>query len=181
MRTNKNQIIYSALIATSVFIILTAICSRFNIITIPDKDELVGMQFNLLTVNTVFAGFSFTVLGLIISLSDTSVLQNLKETSFLRTYCAIAVKSISFFILSIAISLYFILGINYWIESHTKKDMIKCTNNLPYIVELLFLLYGIILFCKSVCKLAKIMNKSFEMNEKKGIEKVDKFNKAMKL
>lgn len=179
MKKIKKSKLRSSIITVFMFISLTVVCSCFNIVRIPGDADVIGMQFNLLTVNTVFAGFSFTVLGLIVSLSDTSILQNLKETTFLRTYCAIAVRSISFFLFSISISLYFILGINKWIESHTNCDTIKYTNNLPYIIELLLMLYGIVLFCKSVYRLTKTMRKNFELNEKKGREKIEKFNKAM--
>mgnify|MGYP004456080599 CR=1 FL=1 len=158
-------------------IILSIICRHFNIISIPD--DLIGTQFNFLTVSTVFAGFSFTVLGLIISLSDTSVLENLKETSFLRSYCSIVVRSIVCFLISVAISLYFILEIHIWIESITKKDIKECTINFPYILGILFLLLGIVLFCKSVYKLVQTMNKNFEINEKRGQDKVKKFQDAM--
>lgn len=158
-------------------VILSIIFLRFNIIRIPET--MINTQFNLLTVSTVFAGFSFTVLGLIISLSNTSVLESLKETSFLRSYCSIVVRSIACFLISVAISLYFILEIYIWVESIAKKNIEKYVVNIPYVLGILFLLLGIILFCKSVCKLVHTMNKNFEINEKKGQEKVKKFQDAM--
>lgn len=169
----------TVIVTPFIFLVLVFFLFRTKIISIPVQDLLVDINFNFLTVNTVFAGFSFTVLGLLISLSGTTALENLKETSFLREYCTMAVKSIIFFLLSIAISLYFILGINCWIESLAKRDIDTWTISFPYLSSIVFLVYGIFLFCKSVHKLAKVMNKNFEINEKKGREKVDKFNKAM--
>jgi hypothetical protein len=158
-------------------VLLSIICCCLKIISIPD--DLISTQFNLLTVSTVFAGFSFTVLGLIISLSDTSVLDSLKETSFLRSYCLIVVRSIAYFLISVVISLYFILEIHIWIESMAKKDITQYTIDIPYILGILFLLLGIILFCKSVYKLVQTMNKNFEINEKKGQDKIKKFQNAL--
>ena len=165
------------IIKVILLIILGNLCLYFNIIRIPE--DIVNTQFNLLTVSTVFAGFSFTVLGLIISLSDTSVLKNLKETSFLRSYCSIVVRSIAYFLISAAISLYFILEIHIWIESFFKKDITDYTVNFPYVLGILFLLLGIIFFCKSVRKLIQTMNKNFEINEKEGQIKVKKFEDAL--
>ncbi len=162
-----------------VTLLFSHIILHFGIIYVPNIDNLIGMQFNLLTVSTVFAGFSFTVLGLIISLSDTSVLKNLRETSFIRSYCDTVIKSIVFFMISIVSSLYFIFGINSWIENYTKGDTSVFSTDYPYIFGLLFLIYGIILFCKSVYKVSKTMNAEFKINEDKGKEKVERFKKAI--
>lgn len=178
MKKGKKEKI-TVIVTPFIFFVLVFILLSTKIINIPVQDLLVDTNFNFLTVNTVFAGFSFTVLGLLISLSGTTALENLKETSFLREYCTIAVKSIIFFLLSISISLYFILGINCWIESLAKKDIGTWTISIPYLSSIVFLVYGIFLFCKSVHKLVKVMNKNFEINEKKGRETVDKFYKAM--
>ena len=179
MSCTKHKNIYKNIVLILFLVVLSIVCNYKKIINIPTDDKLISMQFNLLTVSTVFAGFSFTVLGLIISLSDTSILITLKETTFLRAYCSTVINSIIFFIFSVSISLYFILGINLWIETITKKDTVLFTTNIPYVLGLLFLLYGIALFCKSVCKLTQTLNKNFEINEKKGQEKVKKFQDAM--
>lgn len=166
-----------------VFVIFTALavlCNRFNIISIPESEKLIDTQFDILTVNSVFAGFSFTVLGLIISLSDTTMLIALRETPFLRKYCSIVTESIFDFIISVVISLYFIFGLNNWLEGLSKKETLLLTLNGPYIIELLFLLKGIIFFVISVIKLIKILNKNFLDNEKKGNDKIKKFDEAMK-
>ncbi len=162
------------------FAIIICLCNKFEIIGVPESDNLINTQFNLLTINTVFAGFSFTVLGMIISLSDTTILKALKETPFLRNYCSIVAESIFDFIISVVISLYFIIGLNNWIEGLSPEETDIFTVKIPYIVELLFLIKGIMLFTLSVVKLLKILNKNFKDNEKKGNEKIKKFEEAMK-
>ena len=63
--------------------ILYFVNSKYNFIILPDKEDIVDYQFNLFTVSTVFAGFSFTVLSLLLGLNGEKTIEKLQGTSLM--------------------------------------------------------------------------------------------------
>ena len=152
-----------------------------GLLSIPIKEEdMKNYQFNLITIDTVFAGFSFTVLGMLISFASTEMMQQLKETHILTNQCNNIADSIIMFIISSIISLWFIFAMYsnaiYWI-----CDNIEISQLHIKIVEILFtleigyLLYGILLFAISVKGMVMLMRKIFEKDIRNGESKAKKF------
>ena len=152
-----------------------------GLLSIPIKEEdMKNYQFNLITIDTVFAGFSFTVLGMLISFASTEMMQQLKETHILTNQCNNIADSIIMFIISSIISLWFIFAMYsnaiYWI-----CDNIEISQLHIKIVEILFtleigyLLYGILLFVISVKGMVMLMRKIFEKDIRNGESKAKKF------
>lgn len=73
---------------------------KYNILSLPVSISMLDFQLNIITIVTVFAGFSFSVLGLLISLSATKIMEKLIETSILEESCKIITKSIIVFMLT---------------------------------------------------------------------------------
>jgi Fe2+ transport system protein B len=74
----------------------------FSILTAKDSS---GVHFNLITVNSVLAGFMFTALSLIIGLSNTETVMRLEKAHFMHAIYNNIVLGIIFSIVSIIISL----------------------------------------------------------------------------
>ena len=48
---------------------------KYNIVSLPAPITMLDFQLNIITIVTVFAGFSFSVLGLLISLSSAKIME----------------------------------------------------------------------------------------------------------
>lgn len=48
---------------------------KLNFITIPSLEEMASRQIDYITISTVFAGFSFTALGLLLGLSSEKLIE----------------------------------------------------------------------------------------------------------
>ena len=169
------------LVAGVLFYVFYMVNKNKGLLSIPIKEEdMKNYQFNLITIDTVFAGFSFTVLGMLISFASTEMMQQLKETHILTNQCNNIADSIIMFIISSIISLWFIFAMYsnsiYWI-----CDNIEISQLHIKIVEILFtleigyLLYGILLFAISVKGMVMLMRKIFEKDIRNGESKAKKF------
>ena len=169
------------LVAGVLFYVFYMVNKNKGLLSIPiNEEDMKNYQFNLITIDTVFAGFSFTVLGMLISLASTEMMQQLKETHILTNQCNNIADSIIMFIISSIISLWFIFAMYsnaiYWI-----CDNIKISQLHIKIVEILFtlevgyLLYGILLFAISVKGMVMLMRKIFEKDIRNGESKAKKF------
>lgn len=169
------------LVAGVLFYVFYMVNKNKGLLSIPIKEEdMKNYQFNLITIDTVFAGFSFTVLGMLISFASTEMMQQLKETHILTNQCNNIADSIIMFIISSIISLWFIFAMYsnaiYWI-----CDNIEISQLHIKIVEILFtleigyLLYGILLFVISVKGMVMLMRKIFEKDIRNGESKAKKF------
>lgn len=174
------------LTAFAIFAIVYVINGRFGFFSIPQEEtSMREYQFNLITVSTVFAGFSFTVLGMLLSLSSAETMQVLKETSILSTQCNVVADSIIMFIISTFFSLFFIFIAysDFIIKVCLKVTLFDCHEmiiSVAYIAGIGYLVYGIILFAVSVKKMIIIMQQIFENDIKKGRKKAEKFQDATK-
>lgn len=169
------------LVAGVLFYVFYMVNKNKGLLSIPiNEEDMKNYQFNLITIDTVFAGFSFTVLGMLISLASTEMMQQLKETHILTNQCNNIADSIIMFIISSIISLWFIFAMYsnaiYWI-----CDNIEISQLHIKIVEILFtleigyLLYGILLFVISVKGMVMLMRKIFEKDIRNGESKAKKF------
>lgn len=117
-----------------------------------DINILDSNHFNLITINTVFAGFLFTALAMIVGLSTQKIIIRIERANFMEVIYRNIIMGIYFSVISIGISLFNIF-INpvivekLYIQSSNIKDFFTYT--MPGL-ELLFLLLTIIAFMLSV-------------------------------
>lgn len=167
------------------FILTYIMNSHLKFFFIPEnKSSMQEYLFNIITVCTVFAGFSFTVLGLLISLTPSKTMDRLKETSILSKHCNIIADSIIMFVISTFVSLFivFVIYSDFVLELCEKVTLFKLHDiiiNLLYIISFGYLIYGITLFVVSVKKMIVIMQQIFEEDIVKGKKKAENFSKAV--
>lgn len=148
-----------------IFLIALSIVNMvFNIIYFPDNKQMMEYQFDFFTTITVLAGFSFTALGILLSLTGEKIFEKLKDTSILNTLYINIVRSIRYLLYSSIISLFFILGFD--------KQMGKIPVHLPYLnvekvrifiysIECGFVILGMVYFLKAMSTIAQIISKMF--------------------
>ena len=169
------------LVAGVLFYVFYMVNKNKGLLSIPIKEEdMKNYQFNLITIDTVFAGFSFTVLGMLISFASTEMMQQLKETHILTNQCNNIADSIIMFIISSIISLWFIFAMYsnaiYWICDNIEISQVHIKIvEILFTLEIGYLLYGILLFVISVKGMVMLMRKIFEKDIRNGESKAKKF------
>ena len=165
MKSILQNRIMKVLLALLVCIVIYLINVHLNFLSIPQSDkDMKEYEFDIITVCTVFAGFSFSVLGLIISLSASKAMDRFKETNILLTYCNVVTDSIVMFVISTFVSIFIILtAYSSFILQICKEiklfDIHDSMVELLYTVSIGYLIYGIILFAISVKKMVMLINK----------------------
>lgn len=124
------------------FIILTAIViflnRCFNFLSTPCECEIKGISYDFFTIDSVIAGFSFTVLGILLSLHSKSFIEKLRGTDIVINKARGIIKAMIYMCISGVFSL-IIITFRYvsWFEY-------------IYIISLVFLALGFIYFVKSM-------------------------------
>ncbi|REJ18657.1 MAG: hypothetical protein C6W57_03350 [Caldibacillus debilis] len=138
LRRNKYNIII-----TAVYILLSITLYRIGILNV----NTVSTNFHqdLLTVNSIFIGFLFTGLGLMVGFSDKRVIQDLDEAGYMDNYYNSIYFGLFFHMISTILST---LGVVFGGEILPPTLIL---------VEKVSLLGGIIFFIKSIVGVLRII------------------------
>ena len=143
-----------------------------GVIVIPDSDHMVDRQIALITISTVFAGFSFTALGLLLGLSSEKLIEKIRRTDIIIKKVNRIVMSIVFFVLSVIVSLCYILGIQEFLFVDT--EYYDVANAIIYVVGIGFLIFGIGYFVYSVVGLYDLISRVYMYNDIEAEERIKK-------
>ena len=160
-------IIVSVLLA-----VLAALNLKFNYVEIPASDDMVGRQIDFITISTVFAGFSFTALGLILGMSSEKLIERVKNTNIISDKVDRIITSIVFFIMSVIVSLYFVMGLNDSLLKGTA--ILEGANNVVYVFGVGYLVAGIIYFVYSVYELHDLIKRVYSYNQNSNEKQIEK-------
>lgn len=125
------------------FVIVCFFSFRYNLITVTKINK--GFHLNILTINSIFAGFLFTSLGIMMSIADKKRISNLEQGGYMDNYYNAIYIGLFLHVISSLIS---ILSILYNIN-----------NRFIIYAEELALLGGIIFFVKAVVNILSIVHK----------------------
>lgn len=160
-----------------ILVILAWANIKFSFISVPDAEDMTDRQIDFITISTVFAGFSFTALGLLLGLSSEKLIERIKNTSIITNKVNRIITSIILFILSVIVSLFFILGIN---ESIVKELSLQdSVNNFIYVIGVGYLIFGIIYFTYSVYELYDLIKRVYSFNRSNISSQIEKVREEM--
>lgn len=160
------------MIVSVLLAVLAALNLKFNFIAIPASDDMVGRQIDFITISTVFVGFSFTALGLLLGLSSEKLIERVKNTNIILGKVDRIINSIVFFMLSVIVSLYFVMGLN---DSLIKGVVVSDgANNVVYILGIGYLITGIIYFVYSVYELYDLIKQIYSFNRNNNEKQIEK-------
>lgn len=156
----------------NVLSLLISIILDFLKIALPDSANMAEFQFNMFTISSVLAGFSFTILSILLGISSEKIMHKLNNTTIITEKSEKIVMSLLEFCLSGLISLLFIVGIM----------------DLPYIMRIrrliffcgeVFLFIGLLYFVKSVYEIYKLIITIYGVNSKEVENKRREFKNAL--
>lgn len=174
----KRNMIQSCLVFSMFFTAIAIANVKKSYFVIPIQESMLDTQSNLFTICSVFAGFAFSILGLIMGIFSEKIIEKLKGTTLIQRKCACIVKSIVYFCLSGFVSLIFMVGFNVYLSEIT--GMKTLVNNVLYINGIGFLLIGMIYFIAAVKNLFIIIEKIYGFNDKEYENKREKFAETKK-
>lgn len=133
-------------------ILVTALVFKYNIISSNQESE--SFHFNLLTINSIFAGFLFTGLGIMVSIADKPRIKNLDLGGYMDNYYNAIYIALIFHITSTLLAL-------------TALMLVK----IPILIvfEQISIIFGVIFFIKSVIDIVKVIEKVRNGIKAKGI------------
>ncbi len=154
-------------------IAISFINEKYHLI-ITSYNDMVGYQFNIFTISTVLAGFSFTSLGTLLGLSSETLMKKLDDTSIIINKSKKIVDSLLYFCCSGLISLFFIIGLDQLIIRIINKTEIINPNvilNFIFLLGIMFLVLGVVYFIISVYEMYDLIKRVYGANTKKYEEK----------
>ncbi len=175
---SRKKVIRDCIIMCVLFSAVAMTNLKWNYFVIPAQDQMIDTQSNLFTICSVFAGFSFSILGLVMGIFSEKMIEKLKGTTLIQRKCTHIVQSIIYFCISGFISLLFMLGFNIFISELTGKE--KLIDNVLYINGIGFLLLGMMYFIWAVKNLFGIIEKLYAFNENAYLEKEKKYQLSRK-
>lgn len=183
MRKVKKSIIFISFLC----VIFSWINEKYHLI-VTSYTDMIGYQFNVFTICTVMAGFSFTSLGTLLGLSSEALMEKLKNTTIIINKSQRIVGSLLCFCGSGLISLFFVIGL----DSLLSRALIKIgINNGQVLINFIFLLglaflgAGIVYFIWSVYEIYDLIVRIYSCNAKRyqamEIEYREEIEKAMRM
>lgn len=166
-------ILYSMLL-----ICIAGLNEKFDLVLVPVKNELIDRQIDFITISTVFAGFSFTTLGLLLGLSSEKLIELIKNTDIMIKKVSRIIQSIIFFIASVTVSLILILGIEYKVFLEPEK--LKRVEEFLYVMNIGYLIGGIGLFVFSVYELYDLVKRIYQYNNVQRKKEINEIKEDLK-
>ncbi|PIC73717.1 hypothetical protein [Sporosarcina sp. P17b] len=125
------------------FVLIAFLCMRFELLN--EERFLRSDHLDILTINSIFAGFLFTSLGIMVSFSDKKAIANKDKNGYMDKYYNSIYVGLLFLIISI---LFAVIGFAF-----------PQADNLSWYLTLeqLTLIGGIIYFIKSCWSILKII------------------------
>lgn len=169
---------FKKLLIFTVILIIVGVINRFTgIIAIP-INKMIDRQVDYITISTVFAGFSFTSLGLLLGMSSEQLIVKIENTSIILKKIKKIITSIVFFIASVFVSLVYVLGF---------ADIIMNINiigailyEIIYILGMGYLMIGIAYFAISVFELSDLIRRVYNYSANGNTIMIKKAEEQMK-
>ena len=163
-----------------IFCVGILVDERYNIVIFPVSD-IIEYQFNLFTISSVLAGFSFSVLGMFLGMFSEKMMDEIKETSIITRKSRKIVNSLILFCVSGFVSLFFIIRLDVAIERivlklfNSKGEIII---NSIFLIGIISLLLGIIYFLIAVYEIYGLIEKVYGYNKRKKSMKTEFWNEV---
>lgn len=157
----QKKIMIQLLVITVVLMVIGIINVLMKVINVP-INNMVDRQVDYITISTVFAGFSFTALGLLLGMSSEKLIEKVKKTSIIPRKVSKIIASIMFFVASVFVSLVYVLGLADIILKIDKIGI--AVYEILYIVGIGYMIIGIVYFVVSVFELSDLIKRVYDYN-----------------
>ena len=126
---------------------------------------------DFITIGTVFSGFLFSVLGILLSLTNTTIVKRLNGTPFVYNQCMYIAEDILYFMISVILNL--VLLVFPFNEGHRLRTVILVAGMEEMLLGVgyfMYVLYWMLILVRTV----------LEVDIEKGQKIVDNYERAVK-
>ena len=158
-------------------IILWYLSEHCNMSVIPmPKNKIVDYHMQILTISSVFCGFSLTNLTLLLEVHSESIMEKLQGTDILQKRNKSISYSIIYGAISAFISVFWVLRVNInLIELHFGKGVVNLLQGVSFYLEIVSLLLCILYFLISSKKMIELVSIINEPQTKMTADEVQAF------
>ena len=177
----------SLFIITLIILAVAIMNQKASIINTPIRSKIEDYQIDFITISTVFAGFSFTILGIMLGLSSEELIKRINRTEIIINQVKTIVTSIILFMLSVAFSIIFVLGLDISIITLLYQhgvcgmETLVIMDSILYIVGIGYLISGIAYFTISVREFYKLIVHIYNYNRHKSNKKIEKLQNELSI
>ena len=156
-------------------VLITFVIRRIKLINMPAPGQMEDFQFNLITVSTVFAGFSLTVLGMLLGMFSEPMIEKLKDTNIITRKSSKLMNRVIAFCGSGIVSLLFIVRGDQFI-SGVGEELFNKIIEYSFVLGIVLMAIGIIYFISSTIGVFQLISKIYtkKIDDYKEKEKVYK-------
>lgn len=158
---NKRQIIKQIVFSLILTIVVVILNKYFSFFATPCENNIRTMSYIFFTIDSIMAGFSFTVLGMLLSFHSKSFVEELKGTDIIMNKARKIIEAMIFMGISGILNLVIIIfQYTYWFEY-------------VYIVSLVFMVLSFIHFINSMYCIYDLIKKIHIYDKQGGKPKSD--------
>ena len=122
-------------------------------------ENIVDYHMDILTVNSIFCGFALTNLGILLSISDDQLIKKLEGTDILQKRNVVIGHSIIFGAVSIFISMFWIMKVNFgFLGIFLNRKILNMLEEFFFYVEIFSLVVSILYFILSIKKMIELLS-----------------------
>lgn len=151
----------------------------YAIIPMPTKN-ISEYHSDILTINSIFSGFTLTNLGILLSMTDDQLIKKLEGTDILQKRNVVMGHSIIFGAISIFISAIWVLKVNLkFITKFIGIHMFSLIKEFFFYVEILSLIISIVYFLMSIAKMIQLLSLIHVPRKRYSEEQVNKLREQI--
>lgn len=141
----------------SIFLCYISNKLKYSFISMPYTD-ISQYHLNILTINSIFCGFALTNLGILLSITDDQLVKKLEGTDILQKRNIVMAHSIIFGSISIFISMFWVLKINFNFFTYFLGNKLEVIKEFLFYMEIFTLIFSILYFILSIKKMIELLS-----------------------
>lgn len=150
---------------------------KISFLNRPQTDDF---YFNMITLNSVIAGFAFTNIGLLLSAASTEVVRKICKTDIMKRKNDKLMASVAYSVATMFICLPYVVDIGDVIGSVLPSVFIKIIADGMYLAMIILLILGIVYFVKSITEISNLLDEVYKNKSNLTEEKINDINKELK-
>lgn len=159
-------------------VIVSAVSNRWNI-QFFQRAESDDFYFNMITLNSVIAGFAFTNLGLLLGAASTEVVQKISNTDIMKRKNDKLMISIIFTVAAMILSLLFVVDLGTLAIKFLSSSVVQIIANGLYLASIVMMIIGVVYFVKSIIEISQLLDQVYRKKSKLTEEKIESINNAL--
>lgn len=160
-------------------VLLSAVFTLFDI-RVFERAKDNDFYFNIITLNSVIAGFAFTNIGLLLSAFSTEVVQRICKTDIMKRKNDKLLASVIYCVAAMFISLLYVVDLGPIVNKYIPELIVKTIADGLYLAIITSMILGIVYFVKSIADISNLLDEVYKNKSNLTTEKIENINKELR-